>query len=128
MKDMHNHIALTTLTAAAVLSGNSTSAAVDLQGFQSVEIIVATGAIAGDGNFTTVVQESDTTAGGDFTPVAATDLIGALPAALEADSAASVGYIGGKRYIRVVTTRNSGTSIAASIVAMKGHADISPTA
>jgi len=40
---------------------------------------------------------------------------------LAADSVYWVGYRGGKRYVRVVITKNSGTSIAAGAVVVKGH-------
>ena len=128
MKDLHSSISIITATAAAVIIGNKTSAAIDLQGFQSAEIVVATGAVDGAGDFTTELQESDTTAGGDFTAVAASDLIGEFPESLVADSVVQVGYRGTKRYIRTVTTKNSGTSIAGSVVVVKGHPDLAPVA
>jgi hypothetical protein len=39
-----------------------------------------------------------------------------------------VGYAGFKRYLRVVVTKNSGTSIAAGAVLVKGHAAQRPVA
>ena len=53
------------------------------------------------------------------------DLLGAFPATLAADSSYAVGYRGGRRYVRVVITKNSGTSIAAGAVIVKGHLALS---
>ena len=91
-------------------------------------LVINTGAIASSGNFTAKLQESDTTTSEDFTDVVAADLIGTLPGVLLASSVAKQGYIGNRRYIRLVTTKNSGTSIAAGAVAIKGHAATRPVA
>ncbi|MEQ8309054.1 MAG: hypothetical protein RIA09_21200, partial [Hoeflea sp.] len=55
------------------------------------------------------------------TAVAAAHLVGTLPATLEANSVYKQGYIGYRRYIRTVLTKNSGTSIAAGVTIVKGH-------
>jgi len=127
-RDLHNNIgaalALSPAVQAATIKGN----AVDLLGFDSAELMVNTGAIAGAGDFTAKLQESDTTTDGDFTDVAADDLLGTLPASLTADGTFRTGYIGGKRYVRVVLTKNAGTSIAAGAVVIKGNPRISPVA
>jgi hypothetical protein len=117
-------LALSPAVQAATIKGN----AVDLLGFNSVAFVVNTGAIVSAGDFTAKLQESDTTTDGDFTDVAAGDLIGALPASLAADSSVRQGYTGGKRYVRVVVTKNSGTSIAAGAVAILGHPASAPVA
>ncbi|KPA99967.1 hypothetical protein [Ahrensia marina] len=126
MRDIANNIGTVQAVAPAVLSATNTSDALDLKGFQSACLVINTGAIAGSGDFTAKLQESDTTTSGDFTDVVSEHLIGELPATLEADSVVKQGYIGHKRYLRVVTTKNSGTSIAASAVLIKGHADVRP--
>jgi hypothetical protein len=128
MRDLANNIgavlALSPAVQAATIKGN----AIDLLGFGSAVLVVNTGSIVGAGDFTAKLQESDTTTDGDFTDVADTDLVGALPVSLAADSSAKVGYIGNKRYIRVVVTKNSGTSIAAGAVVIKGNAQSRPVA
>lgn len=128
MKDLHSNIAVVAALGSVVVAATATSAAIDRQGFNSLEVVVNTGAIVGVGDYTTKLQESDTTTGGDFTDVAARDLLGAFPASLAADSVYKVGYKGNKRYIRTVTTKNSGTSIAASITVIKGHPSDAPVA
>ncbi|MFG1301914.1 hypothetical protein V5F49_19185 [Xanthobacter sp. V3C-3] len=122
MRDLVSNISPVQAVAPAVLSATATSAALDLLGFDSAVMVVSTGTIVGSGNFTAKVQESDTTTSGDFTDVAAGDLRGGFPASLAENAVARVGYIGRKRYVRLVITKNSGTSIAAGAMLVKGSA------
>ena len=128
MRDIASNIkvvnALSPAVQAATIKGNT----VDLLGFESAALIVNTGAIAGSGDYTASVQESSTTTDGDFTAVDAGDLVGAFPASLTADGSFKVSYIGHKRFVRVVVTKNSGTSIAAGAVAVLGNAAKRPVA
>lgn len=126
MRDLLSNIASLQVVAPAVLAATTTSAALDLLGFDSAVMVVNTGAIVGAGNFTAKVQESDTTTSGDFTDVAAGDLRGSLPASLAENNVARVGYIGHKRYVRLLITKNSGTSIAAGAVAILGDPASAP--
>lgn len=126
MRDLANNIGVVQALVPQVLAATDTSAAIDLLGFNSASVIINTGAIVSSGNFTAKLQESDTTTSEDFTDVAAADLVGALPTALAASTVYKQGYIGNRRYIRLVTTKNSGTSIAAGAVVVKGHADERP--
>lgn len=128
MRELSRTIAPVQTVAPAVLTGNNTGSAIDLQGFESATLVVNTGAIAGSGAFSIKLQESDTTSAGDFADVSNDDLIGALPASLAADSIVKQGYIGHKRYLRTVVTRASGTSIALGAVLIKGHAHERPIA
>ncbi|WHZ35751.1 hypothetical protein [Sagittula sp. MA-2] len=128
MKDIYSDLGVVQDMIPAVQSATATGSAIDLQGYNSALVVVTTGAIVSAGDFTTKLQESDTTTGGDFTDVAAADLIGSFPASLEASSIVKVGYRGNKRYIRTVTTKNGGTSIAAGIVVVKGHPYDAPVA
>lgn len=128
MRDLAHNIAAVQAVAPAVLAATNTSAAIDLQGFESAAVIINTGAIVSAGDFTAKLQESDTTTGGDFTDVVAANLVGSFPASLVADSVVKVGYVGSKRYLRTVITKNSGTSIAAGAVILKGDAHSRPVA
>jgi hypothetical protein len=47
---------------------------------------------------------------------------------LTADGSFKQGYLGHKRYVRLVVTKNSGTSIAAGAVVVLGHANKRPVA
>lgn len=129
MRDLVHNIGAACALSAAVQSANIKGNAIDRKGFESVTFIVSTGAIASAGNFTATVQESDTTTDADFSDAAAAVVIGSnLANPLGADSAYKVGYIGFKRYTRIVLTKNSGTSIAAAAVAILGAANQKPVA
>jgi hypothetical protein len=128
MRDLHHSIGATLALSPAVQAATIKGNAVDLRGFNEAELIVNTGAIAGAGDFTAKVQESNTTTDGDFTDVAAANLLGALPASLTADATFRVGYIGSKKFVRVVLTKNGGTSIAAGAVVLKGAPALAPVA
>lgn len=126
MRDIVNNIGAVQALAPAVIAATATGAALDLLGFESAAIVINTGAIVGSGDYTAKVQESDTTTSGDFADVDADDLQGAFPASLSADSVVKVGYRGFKRYLRLVVTKNSGTSIAAGALLVKGNAHQRP--
>lgn len=126
-KDLYNNIGVTAAVAPAVLTATNTSAAIDLTGFESATVVISTGAIVSSGNFTPKLTHSDTS-GGSYTDVTAADLIGSFPTALAADSVYKVGYKGAKPFIKTVLTLNSGTSIAASAVVVKGNARSKPVA
>lgn len=128
MIDLHSKLGVVQALAPAVVAATATGNPIDLRGFSSALAVITTGAVVGDGDFTVKLQESDTTTSGDFTDVAASNLLGSFPASLEATSTYKVGYKGSKRYIRTVTTKNSGTSIAAAIAVVRGHASDAPVA
>lgn len=126
-RDLKNDIALAPALVPSTITATASSAAIDLKGYESATVAITTGAIGGAGNFTPKLQESDTTTSGDFTDVAAIDLIGTFPAVLEASSEYLVGYKGAKRYVRTVLTLNSGTNIAAGAAVILGHPHDRPT-
>lgn len=128
MRDLASNIKVVTALSPAVQAATVNGVAVDTLGFGSCAFVLNTGAIAGAGVFGAKLQELDTTTSGDFTDVAAGDLVGSFDAAAAADSADKVSYIGHKRYARVVLTKASGTSIAAGAVAILGHAEHRPVA
>ncbi|WP_313193692.1 hypothetical protein [Shinella zoogloeoides] len=120
MRDIVSNIGVVTAIAPAVLAVTTTGAALDLLGFGSAAFVITTGAVAGDGDFTAKVQDSDD--GAAFDDVPADQLQGELPETLEANSVTKIGYAGFKRHVRLVVTKNGGTSIAASAVLVKGNA------
>ncbi|MDX0897439.1 hypothetical protein GOD90_10595 [Sinorhizobium medicae] len=125
-RDLYNNISAVSSIVPAVQTATATGTGVDGRGFQSVTYVVNTGAIAGAGNFTPKMQESDDNSA--WSDVAAADLLGSFPSALAASTAIRVGYKGSKRYTRAVLTLNSGTSIAAGAVAILGHPELAPVA
>jgi hypothetical protein len=84
--------------AARIASVNGTG--VDLSNYNSNAVVLLPGTIT-DGSHTPKLQESDDNA--TFTDVAASDQIGSF-ALLTSNTTQKVGYIGTKRYIRVVVT------------------------
>lgn len=105
----------------ATLSGTTPSAGniVDLADYQAATFLYQTGAVTDAGaaaGFSIVVQESDTTAASDFTAVADADLVGTeagLAVTSDDDDSKAIGcigYIGTKRYVRVVVTGTTGTN------------------
>jgi hypothetical protein len=128
VKDAISNIGVVSTLVPAVVAATTKGTAVDLQDFNSAALLINTGAIAGDGLYVVSMQESDTTTDGDFTDVAAGDLLGELPASLAASTTYKQGYKGTKRYIRAVITKTSGTSIAAGAVVLCGHPYDAPVA
>lgn len=126
MKDVKNKVAESTSIAPAVISATTKGTAIDLQGFDSALVILSVGTLT-DGTHTPSVQESDTTTDGDFSDVAAADLIGSLSALVSATDQ-RVSYIGSKRYIRVVNTvtGSPSTGCALAAVVTKGFAHYEP--
>jgi hypothetical protein len=127
-RDIASNVGVKESVRPAVQSASVSGEAVDLMGYESAVAIVNSGAIASSGNFTAKLQESDTTTDGDFDDVAASDMVGSFAAVMTANNVEKVGYIGDKQYIRVVLTRNSGTSIAAGAVVVLGHPHQRPVA
>lgn len=127
MKDLYSDIGVVAAVVPATLTATNTSAAIDLQGYDSATVIIQTGAIGGSGNFTPSLVEC-ATSGGTYTAVATTDLIGSFTDPLAASSVYKIGYRGNKRYIKTVLTLNSGTNIVAGVVVVKSHAANAPVA
>lgn len=122
MSDLKNNIeAVLALSPAVHTATKADADIIDLQGAGSATVIVNTGAIVGDGDFTISLRHGDANDLAGDAAASSDDLLGAFPATLEADSSYAVGYRGGKRYVRVVITKNDGTSIAAGAVVVKGH-------
>lgn len=127
MKDLYSNVGVVAAVVPAVLTATNTSAAIDLQGFDGALVMIQTGAIAGAGDFTPKLTEC-ATSGGTYTDVAAADLNGTFVASLAASAVYKVGYRGNKRYIKTVLTLNSGTSIVAGAVVIKGNPANGPVA
>jgi hypothetical protein len=116
----------------ATLSGTTPAVGniVDLADYSQATFALITGTVtdAGDAaGFSTVIQESNTTANADFTAVADADLIGLesdIQVTLDtADGVAvgCVGYKGSKRYVRAVITGTTGTNaVVAGVWVLQG--------
>jgi hypothetical protein len=123
----------------ATLSGATPAAGdwIDMQGWEALTFTVSTGTVTDAGTasgFSFEVQESDTTAAAAATAVADADLVG-LESALTVTSddaddtlVGSIGYIGGKRYVRIVATGTTGTNAAVTVHARKDKGAVMATA
>jgi len=141
MKDLSNNInpAVSIINAVKTAAGNGTG--VDLQGYESATVLVDVGAegdtLSGSVYFEISLEHSDDDS--TYSDCAQADIIDGTIAAggifLKLDGTTGgnpdsaggifrVGYIGGKRYVRVVLaktgTHSNGTPIGAMIV--RGHA------
>lgn len=134
--DVHSDIGAKIAIVPAVLAADNTPPAVDLDGFAAAEILLTVG--VGGITFTGAnkVEFKLTHSGDDnvYTAVTAEDVLGveavgeggiifALTAAHAAAAAYRFGYIGGKRYFKLLAdfsgTHGSGTPISAVVAAMR---------
>lgn len=127
------------LALSATLSGTTPSAGdwIDMQGWEALTFTVSTGTVTDAGTtagFAFEVQESDTTAAADATAVADADLVGteaALTVTADTDDdklIGSIGYVGSKRYVRIVATGTTGTNAAVTVHARKDKGALMATA
>lgn len=123
MRDLVNNINDVTSLAPAARTATANGTSVDLQGYNSAEVLFVVGAIT-DGTHTPKVQESDDNSA--FTDVAAADQDGTL-AALAASTNQAVGYKGNKRYLRAVSTVSGATTggVYAAVV-IRGNPNVGP--
>ena len=128
MRDIVHNIKAVLAAPAATRSASFNGDPVDLKGFDSVALVVNTGAVSGAGDMTVKLQESDTTTSGDFTDVPAARLQGAIASPLVTATTAKIGYRGFKRYLRAVLTLNSGTSVSVAATFILGNAADRPVA
>lgn len=106
MRDLKNNLQTVTSLAPATRTASANGSGVDLQGFDAAMVSFVVGTIT-DGTHTPSLEESSDNA--VFTAVAAADLIGSF-AALASATNQSVGYRGGKRYLRAVSTVSGATT------------------
>lgn len=88
--------------------------AVDLRGADSAAAVITVGAVTGSAAI--FLEEADADASGDpdtWTAVDSDDIIGTPIAAAEANTAYKLGYIGSKRFLRVVAADDA-TALNAS--------------
>lgn len=110
MRDLNKAIAsANTIAPAAARTATTTGTGVDLAGYRSAAVVLHCGVFT-DGEFTPTVEESDDDS--TYTTVAAGDLSGAFTAVTSStdDSVQEVGYLGSKRYIRLLMTESSASA------------------
>jgi hypothetical protein len=142
MKDIHSDMTVVSAIGAAVLTADNSPSAIDLQGYNAAEIVLAIGAggitFSGTNKIEFVVTHSDDNS--TYTEVTDDDILGAsdisdgiIKALTSAHTTADVsrfGYIGGKRYLKILAdfsgTHGTGTPIAAIVI--KGYGYSQPEA
>ena len=141
MRDLSNNIVPVVSLAAAVRTADANGTGVDLQGYESATVLVDVGAegdtLSSSVHFEVSLEHSDDNS--TFSDVAQADIVDGTIASggifLKLDGTTGgnpdtaggvfrVGYVGGKRYVRVVLaktgTHSNGTPLGAMVV--KGHA------
>lgn len=136
-RDLHNNIhPVPGIAPAAPITDNAAfvSAIVDTKGYESVEFVILTGSLAdADATFTVLVEDGAQANLSDAAAVADTFLLGteALASFTFADDnkVRKIGYVGGKRYVRVTVTpaNNTGNAFVAGVWLL-GHPKNAPTA
>ena len=107
MIDLYSNISVAQSLAPAARTASANGSSVDLAGFHGAMVVVATGTIT-DGTHAIEVQESDD--GSTWSAVADSDLQGTEPSALASNTVYRIGYLGTKRYLRVVATVSGATT------------------
>ena len=137
MRDLANRVIQSAVLAPVVQNATVTSAAIDLEGFNSAMISVATGiegvTLSSTVHWTFILQHSDddstytdVTSSKDVTDgsVDSDGIFLKLDDNAETPQVSGIGYIGGKRYLKVITTKTGtmSTGTAMSINCVKGNA------
>lgn len=136
--DLHNHIHTVPLIAPIAARTDNTaivSSIIDTLGYGSCELVIVTGTNTDtNATFATTIDEGDASNLSDATAVAAAELLGGTTNASFTFSddveTRKIGYIGGKRYVRLTVTPsgNDSGNIFISGVAVLGHPVLGPTA
>jgi hypothetical protein len=135
---MFDTLTSSTLTHMGKVTLNGTAAVasslVDLQGYNALEIAIVAGTISDAGTaagYTVKMQHSDTTVAGDFTDVTAADAINGVVSVtntVDTDDdriIGRLGYVGTKRYVRVVATGTTASAGDLHPIAREGRSGLS---
>ncbi|WP_127088307.1 hypothetical protein [Aquabacter cavernae] len=142
MRDLHSNIGVIEAIPPAVYDADNSPAAIDLLGFDAAEIVIHVGiggiTFTGTNKIEFVLSHSDDESA--YAPVTVSDLLGvasvtngivlAFKTAHAAATLHRLGYIGGRRYLKLLAdfggTHGTGTPLSATVI--KGHAASRPVA
>jgi len=136
MRDLHNNIDVRPATNPydhATGDAVITTETVDLQGYDSAELVFSYGSIAdADVSFTAIMYEGEETDMSDEAAVDDVDLLGTeanfIPLFSDDNKVYKIGYTGGMRYIRCkITPADNTGAILVSGVWVLGHPEDAPT-
>ena len=128
---LHDKISIVHAIAPAAIAADTDGAAVDTQGYESLEWVLHVGTAMVGGGFTVTLEESDVnTFGGEETAVTTDETLGTLPVVSigDANKVFRVGSIGKKRYQRLTLTETG--TISGGVIgctAILGHPKNAPT-
>ncbi|AHG45120.1 hypothetical protein RLEG12_18580 [Rhizobium leguminosarum bv. trifolii CB782] len=136
-KDLHNRVHFVPLIVPVAARTDNTpivSAIIDTQGYESVEFALVTGTNTDtNATFAVTVDEGDNSGLSDAVAVTNSKLIGTLADAgftfADDNECRKLGYIGGKRYVRLTVTpsgNDSGNIFLAGVAAL-GNSRSKPT-
>jgi len=137
MKDLHNNIDVTLGIAPydhATGDAEILTEIIDLQGYESLEFLIATGSLAdSDATFAVVVEHGDNSALSDTADIPDSMLLGTEALAgftfAEDNQVFKIGVATDKRYVRLGITPTDNTGIALlCVIPVLGHPSQSPTA
>lgn len=117
------------------LSGTSTvtTSLVDMQGYDALDIAFLNGTVTDAGaaaGFTSKLQEADVTTAASFTDVATADAVNGVATVattLDTDDdkiAGVLGYVGGKRYVRVSATGTTASDATVFVIGRRSRGGI----
>ncbi|MFN7194894.1 MAG: hypothetical protein ACK5UV_00215 [bacterium] len=135
-KDLHNNIDIKRAISPVSVSDNTAqvSQILDTRGYESIELVIATGSIAdADATFVVLIEDGDSATLTDAAAVSDTFLLGTEALAGfqfdDDNECRKIGYVGGKRYVRAtITPANNASAALLSAVWVLGHARTAPTA
>lgn len=136
MRDLHNNIHVKRAISPVVVTDNTpqVSQIIDRQGFESLEFVINLGTLSdADTTCVVLIEDGDDSALADAAAVADEALLGTeLLAGFQYDDdnePRKIGYIGGKRYVRMTVTPSNNTgNVPISAMALLGHPALRPTA
>ncbi len=125
MKDLHDNLDVVLALDPQDTSSDTDGNSIDLQGYESVEFVCESEALASGETASFNVQESDNNS--DWSDVDSGDMLGSEPSFDDSSGAniGQVGYIGNERYVRVQLVSPS-TSRVFSAEAIKNNARHKP--
>jgi len=135
MKDLYNNIEIETIMAPIAVTDHTSDQDIDLAGFNSAVIVVSTGAgNIDDPNYMSLrishADDDGTGSAGDYAYVEDGDLLGAgsitdgvpaTPLIDDENTTFMVGYVGGKRFLKVELRAAATTNAVIGIHIIKGH-------
>jgi hypothetical protein len=113
MRDLVGHLAIASSIDPDDYTATATGAIIDLQGFDSMMVSILVGTLT-DGVHTPKLVHGNESNLSDVADVAAIDLDGEF-AAVVSDTNQAVGYLGNKRYCRIVITISGGPGTGAQM-------------